>query len=140
MGCRCLGTRGAPPGFQTEESDSGESPSSQSSLAACLTVPETQRRRNRGRRGWGSQSGTAGAFIAPALARLRGGAGCYGESCESVPACGVRHTHNLGKATVSEDGAAELLSRVSDFTCMCTCLVHAQNFVAGILSHCYYRF
>ena len=71
-------------------------------------LPETERRRNRGGRALGfGKFGAAGACIAPALAGLRGGAGCYGESYESVPACSVRHTHDPGRRSVSADGGGQ---------------------------------
>ena len=57
-----------------------------------------------------------GPLNAPALARLRGGAGCYGESCESVPARRVRHTHDRGQEICHcGEGAGNLLPGVSNF-------------------------
>lgn len=47
-----------------------------------------------------------------------------------MPACGVRHTHDLEKAICQcTEGAAHLLPSVSNFVCVRTCLMHAPDFV-----------
>lgn len=105
VGSRCLGALGwlcQAPGLGSRNQEKPRFPAQPRSL------PETRltatKRRETGVVGLGfGKFGPARAFLAPALAGLRGGAGCYGESCESVLACGVRHTHDLGKAIVSTD-------------------------------------
>lgn len=62
-------------------------------------LPRTERRRNRGPPdpdGWGSESLALPALVTPLTPVLRVGPSRLSrrESCESVPACGLRHTHD----------------------------------------------